>query len=33
MPKSNLDWGSSCLFALADIGDVNLFEYWVDKKN
>lgn len=32
MPKSNLDWGSSCLFALADIGDVNLFEYWVEKK-
>ena len=32
MPKSNLDWGSSCLFASADIGDVNLFEYWLDKK-
>lgn len=33
MGKSNLDWENSCLFALADIGDVNLFEYWLDKKN
>jgi ankyrin repeat protein len=32
MPKSNLDWGNSCLFASADIGDVNLFEYWLEKK-
>ncbi|WP_342220127.1 ankyrin repeat domain-containing protein [Rickettsiella endosymbiont of Miltochrista miniata] len=32
MGKSNLDWGSSCLFASADMGDVNLFEYWLDKK-
>jgi hypothetical protein len=32
MPKSNFDWGNSCLFASADIGDVNLFEYWLDKK-
>jgi Ankyrin repeats (many copies) len=32
MRKSNLDWGNSCLFVLADIGDVNLFAYWLDKK-
>lgn len=32
MDKSNLDWESSCLFALANIGDINLFEYWLDKK-
>jgi Ankyrin repeats (3 copies) len=32
MPKVNLDGGNSCLFALADMGDVSLFEYWLDKK-
>lgn len=32
MGKSNLDWGSCCLFVSADIGDVNLFKYWLDKK-
>ena len=32
MGISNLDWENSCLFASADIGDVNLFEYWLHKK-
>ncbi len=31
MGKSNLDWGSSCLFVVADIGDVDLFDYWANK--
>ncbi|HEY2567303.1 MAG TPA: ankyrin repeat domain-containing protein [Candidatus Aquirickettsiella sp.] len=31
MPKSNLNWENNCLFTLANIGDVNLFEYWLDK--
>ena len=32
MPKSNLNWENNCLFALANIGDVNLFKYWLDKQ-
>lgn len=32
MLKSNLNWENNCLFALANIGDVNLFEYWLDKQ-
>lgn len=32
MCESNLDWRSDCLFTLAAIGDVNLFDYWLDKK-
>jgi hypothetical protein len=32
MLKSNLNWENNCLFALASIGDTNLFEYWLDKQ-
>jgi|GEM_PF-1517139 hypothetical protein len=32
MLKSNLNWENNCLFAFANIGDVNLFEYWLDKQ-
>lgn len=32
MSKSNLEWDNSCLFTLANIGDINLFKYWLDKK-
>lgn len=31
--KENLDWQISFLFVLASLGDVNLFEYWLNKKN
>lgn len=32
MSKFNLNWENNCLFVLANIGDANLFEYWLDKK-
>jgi Ankyrin repeats (3 copies) len=32
MSKFNFNWENNCLFVLANIGDVNLFEYWLDKK-
>lgn len=32
MGESNPDWENSCLFALASLGDVNLFKHWLDKK-
>lgn len=31
MDKSNLTWGNSCLFISANIGDINLFNYWMNK--
>lgn len=33
MIKTNSVWENHCLFALANIGDVNLFENWMCKKN
>lgn len=33
MKEENLDWQISFLFVLASLGDVNLFEYWLNKKN
>jgi ankyrin repeat protein len=32
MDKSNLNWENSRLYVLANIGDVNLFEYWIKNK-
>lgn len=33
MTKFNSDWENNCLFALANMGDVNLFKYWLNKEN
>ena len=33
MINTNSVWDNHCLFALANIGDVNLFEYWMTVKN
>ena len=32
MNKTNLNWEKSCVFILANLGDVNLFKYWVNNK-
>lgn len=33
MIKINFVWENYCLFVLVNIGDVNLFENWMCKKN